>query len=156
MSLVDLVIREAVEKELKSLIENFSTLVNKFSRKCLDSPVAIRDAKKPTITAQTPPIAVTPIISSPLCQIESRFCAMIPSLTMSAILSGSHKFAITEKYVKIAKTVNQPIYGLNSFNMCFTSSFLLKYRITIIRRLFEAVKNSDFYGDTICEFRKLR
>jgi len=64
-SLVDLVIREAVENLLNSETEKLSTLVN---TSCLISrakPVAILEAKKPTRTAQIAPSNVTTNINQP-------------------------------------------------------------------------------------------
>ena len=95
MSLVERVISEAVENLLKSASAKLSTRSNNSVRNFCAIPVAIRAAKNPMTIEHNPPAAVTKIIANPLCQIAGMSCLMMPLLTISDILSGSHKFAIT-------------------------------------------------------------
>ena len=106
MSFVERVISDAVENLLKSAKEKLSIRSNNFNRNFCAIPVAIRAAKKPTTIEQNPPAAVTKIIIKPLFQIADISCLIMPLLTISDILSGSHKFAITTPYVNPIKIIN--------------------------------------------------
>ncbi len=95
MSLVERVIKEAVENLLNSTMEKPSTFLKTFWRTSRANPVAVRADKNPTPTAATPPPKVTPSIIRPFLIMAFISPPIIPLSTIFAIKSGRLKLAIT-------------------------------------------------------------